>query len=358
MDIPLNLTDFGQTLRNRRHQLGLTLDALAHTTGISKPYLSNIETGRCSGPPSPEKLTSLAAALQLDGIRLLEQADWLRMPASIRQLLPDEPPRRADGSINLDALLHLFGPGTTQSLAAAAAAKPPIQRPIAAADLQAVPLARIPLINRVAAGKPSEYTDLDYPVGVADAYVSAPAVTPDSIPAAKTPADPKIQTDSDMFALRITGDSMEPLYRHGDIVVFSARETPCDGDDCLVRLDAQENFSTTFKRIQFIQDAAAGTSGQVHLVPLNSAHATRTVNRESITGIYPALWRISPAPRAKDSRGAGGKRRARFPAPKTPPADNSPMPPPTPPPALALDDSASATGPVSAATSKMAIEFD
>lgn len=358
MDIPLNLTDFGQALRNRRHQLGLTLDALAHTTGISKPYLSNIETGRCSGPPSPEKLTSLAAALQLDGIRLLEQADWLRMPASIRQLLPDEPPRRADGSINLDALLHLFGPGATQSLTAAAAAKPSIQRPIAAADMQAVPLARIPLINRVAAGKPSEYTDLDYPVGVADAYVSAPAVTSDSIPTAKTPADPKIQTDSDMFALRITGDSMEPLYRHGDIVVFSARETPCDGDDCLVRLDAQENFSTTFKRIQFVQDAAAGTSGQVHLVPLNSAHATRTVNRESITGIYPALWRISPAPRAKDSRGAGGKRRIQRQAPMKPRTEPSTAPASAPSPAPVSGNSASPVPPDSEATSRVALEFD
>jgi SOS-response transcriptional repressor LexA len=360
MDIPLNLADFGQALRQRRNQLGLTLDALAQTTGISKPYLSNIETGRIAGPPSADKLTSMAAALQLDGARLLEQADWLRMPASIRQLLPAEPPRRADGSINLDALLHTLGPGTAQSLAAATTAKPPIQRPIAAADLQAVSLAQIPLINRVAAGKASEYTDLDYPVGVADAYVSAPAATPDSLTAAKTPAGPQGPADSDMFALRITGDSMEPLYQHGDIVVFSARETPCDGDDCLVRLDAVENFSTTFKRVHFAQDATSGTAEQVRLVPLNPAHATRSVARESITGMYPAVWRVSPAPRAKD--GVGGKRRSQRQAPMKPRAERSAgpalAPSPAPESAPASGDSASPVPPDSEATSKVALEFD
>jgi transcriptional regulator with XRE-family HTH domain len=352
MNILQNLDDFGQALRNRRHELGLTLDVLAQATGISKPYLSNIETGRISGPPSAEKLTSLAAALQLDKANLLERADWLRMPDSMRKLLPAELPRRADGSINLDAVLYAFGPKTTPDRAAVDVAQPPQALPATGADLQAVPLAHIPLINRVAAGKPSEYTDLDYPVGVADAYLPAPAPpvnSPTSAPARTSPAE-----DSGMFALRITGDSMEPLYRHGDIVVFSARETPADGDDCLVRLDAQENFSTTFKRVHFLADTVPGTSDQVQLVPLNSMHATRNIAREHITGLYPAVWRISPAPRARDGAGGGGKRRSKRPAPEKSPAENSPPPPATP----APGDFQSTAKPDSAATSRVAIEFD
>ena len=33
---------------------------------------------------------------------------------------------------------------------------------------------RIPVINKVAAGYPAEFTDLDYPLNVADEYVDAP----------------------------------------------------------------------------------------------------------------------------------------------------------------------------------------
>src|SRR4051812_40348866 len=52
---PASLASFGAALRRRREGLGLTLDALARATGISKPYLSNIETARAPGPPSEEK---------------------------------------------------------------------------------------------------------------------------------------------------------------------------------------------------------------------------------------------------------------------------------------------------------------
>ncbi len=352
MDMPQNLADFGQALRNCRHELGLTLDALAQATGISKPYLSNIETGRISGPPSAEKLTSLAAALHLEESELLERADWLRMPDSMRKLLPARPPRRADGSINLDAVLHALSPDTTPAQAAATGTKPPLHRPSDGADLQAVLLATIPLINRVAAGKASEYTDLDYPVGVADAYIPAPAPPTNSIPAAPARTSPAAPEPSGMFALRITGDSMEPLYRHGDIVVFSARETPGDGDDCLVRLDAQENFATTFKRVEFFGGESPENAAQVRLVPLNTAHATRSVARERITGLYPAVWRISPAPRAKDV--GGRKRRAGRPAPVKPLAEDSPGSAAAPPPG----DSASPAMPDSAATRRVELEFD
>ena len=46
----------GPKLRRQRRRLGLTLDDLAGRTSISKPYLSLIETGRVTNPPSDEKL--------------------------------------------------------------------------------------------------------------------------------------------------------------------------------------------------------------------------------------------------------------------------------------------------------------
>lgn len=347
MDKTLNLEDFGQGLRKRRQELGVTLDELAKTTGISKPYISNIETARTPGPPSAEKLVRLAEALQLDSSQLLQQADWLRTPISIRNLLPAQPPRRADGSINLDAVLDAFA-GDKAQAAAAVTGGALTGWLTEGAGLQAVPLVRIPLINRVAAGKASEYTDMDYPAGVADAYIAGPAAPPEAV-ADATPG-PATAGNSGLFALRITGNSMEPLYQHGDIVVFSDHETPREGDDCLVRLDARENFSTTFKRVYFSGDEKDEGVQQVRLVPLNTAHPTRSVARERITGMYPALWRVSPAPRAKDGGGLASKSRSRRDGAAKPRAADVPAAPPAP--------SAPASAAGATATSRVAIEFD
>ena len=161
-------------------------------------------------------------------------------------------------------------------------------------EFQFPALIQVPLINRVAAGAPAEFTDLDYPAGIADEYVPAP---PPDAPADQTPqgADPY----AGMFALRVEGDSMSPQYLPGDIIVLSSVDTPADGDDCLVRLDEQDNFATTFKRIYFVnaQGNPASDSGHVQLCPLNPRHAKRIVAREHITSLHPAIWKITPTPR-------------------------------------------------------------
>ena len=66
----------------------------------------------------------------------------------------------------------------------------------------------VPVINRVAAGYPHHFTDLDYPPSVADEYVRCPDVH-----------------DTQAFATRVVGDSMEPRFHEGDIVIF-APNTP------------------------------------------------------------------------------------------------------------------------------------
>jgi repressor LexA len=214
-----SLPEFGELLRSLRHTRSMTLDQLAQATGISKPYLSNIETARLAGPPSPEILTRLEDALGVTDGTLLGLADWLRTPDSIRRLMSAPPtdtsPRHSSGVVNLDLLLN--------------------------------------------AGKSS--------------------------------------ADQNLFAQRIEGDSMAPEYRAGDIVVLSAAQTPHSGSDCLVRLDEPENFSTTFRRIYFVDPAGkpADEGSLVQLVPLNSAHTTRTVRRTQITGLFPAVWKITPA---------------------------------------------------------------
>src|SRR6187549_819242 len=77
----------GPKLRKQRRRLGLTLDELAGRTGISKPYLSLIETGRVPNPPSDEKLKRLEQSLGFPSGELLTQAHLHRTPKDVRAML-------------------------------------------------------------------------------------------------------------------------------------------------------------------------------------------------------------------------------------------------------------------------------
>src|SRR5512142_507509 len=77
----------GVKLRRQRRRLGLTLDELAGRTGISKPYLSLIETGRVPNPPSDEKLRRLEQTLGFTSGELIGQAHLQRTPRDVRAVL-------------------------------------------------------------------------------------------------------------------------------------------------------------------------------------------------------------------------------------------------------------------------------
>src|SRR5213083_2877590 len=77
----------GVKLRRQRRRLGLTLDELAGRTGISKPYLSLIETGRVPNPPSDEKLRRLEQTLGFGAGELITQAHLQRTPRDVRAVL-------------------------------------------------------------------------------------------------------------------------------------------------------------------------------------------------------------------------------------------------------------------------------
>jgi phage repressor protein C with HTH and peptisase S24 domain len=131
-------------------------------------------------------------------------------------------------------------------------------------SVRAVLPLEIPLINKVAAGYPAGFTDLGYPARVADEYVRAPDVS-----------------DPDAFAARVVGDSMEPDYRAGDIVVFSPSVEVRSGMDCFVRLEP--DHESTFKRVFF--EGEAGEE-MIRIVALNTRYAERVVERERVAGLY------------------------------------------------------------------------
>src|SRR5688572_14994737 len=84
---PLGMDSLGTKLRRQRRRLGLTLDELAGQTGISKPYLSLIETGRVPNPPSDEKLRRLEQTLGFGAGELITQAHLQRTPRDVRAVL-------------------------------------------------------------------------------------------------------------------------------------------------------------------------------------------------------------------------------------------------------------------------------
>jgi phage repressor protein C with HTH and peptisase S24 domain/DNA-binding XRE family transcriptional regulator len=258
-------------IRARRKEIGLTLDQLARSVECTKGYLSTIENERRAHPPSRALLEKLERALRMEPGRLVRAGVWQSTPEDVRrQVLDLETDRhiakrladllRYEGidklhrSGELKRLVNRFAPereGEGETLASVAL---PMQ---------------VPVINKVAAGYPREFTDLGYPPRIADDYVSVPDVQ-----------------DPDAFAARVVGDSMEPTYREGDIVVFSPMCDTPDGADCFIRLERDDE--TTFKRVYFSKEE--GDREVIRLQPLNSAYEARVVEREAVSGLYAAMY--------------------------------------------------------------------
>jgi repressor LexA len=276
------MDSLGTKLRRQRRRLGLTLDDLAGRTRISKPYLSLIETGRVPNPPSDEKLRRLEQVLGFPTGELLSQAHIQRTPRDVRAVLAkllqqgtaarglatsngNGKTTHANGNahpsvsdtapINLD---DIFLNGMLQEMVEQSSG-----------NVEQVATNAVPVINRVSAGYPRDFTDLSYPKGVADDYVGCPDVH-----------------DKDAFATRVHGDSMMPKYREGDIVIFSPAAGPKSGDDCFVRFD---DGQTTFKRVFFENDEAG--SPAIRLQPRNERYRPQTVPSERVTGLYKAMYR-------------------------------------------------------------------
>ena len=74
----------GEIIRKQREEEQLTQDQVAARAGISKPYLSNIETDRIKNPPSDGVLERLEAELGFPTGQLRKLAHMARTPMDIR----------------------------------------------------------------------------------------------------------------------------------------------------------------------------------------------------------------------------------------------------------------------------------
>jgi len=249
----------GQIIRKKREQMNLTLDEVGARIGFSKPYLSTIETGKVKNPPSDELLAKLEKVLHFEPGVLLHIAHLERVPPDVRQqyesteaenkkwrqfirnIINQKPDAARLGNLLDDYALRTEP--DTDSLSAGRL---------------------VPVINKVSAGYPTDFNDLDYPVGIADDYVRCPDLH-----------------DPNAFAVRVVGDSMEPRFSEGDIVIFSPAAEVHNGDDCFVRFATPHE--TAFKRVFFESD------NQVRLQPRNDNYAPMVVDGSRINGLYRAV---------------------------------------------------------------------
>ncbi len=249
----------GQIIRQKRERLGLTLDEVSGRSGFSKPYLSTIETEKVKNPPSDELLKKLENILEFEQGLLLHIAHIERLPTDIRQ---EYESAEAENQKWRQIIKNIIDrkPGASELDVLLAAGRLDIgqtKNSLAAGRL-------VPIINKVAAGYPADFNDLDYPAGVADDYVRCPDVH-----------------DPNAFAVRVVGDSMEPKFLEGDIVIFSPAAEVRNGDDCFIRFAMPHE--TTFKRVFF------EAKNKVRLQPRNEKYPPAIMDGKRINGMYRAV---------------------------------------------------------------------
>lgn len=251
----------GQILREKRERMNLTLDDVSSRVGFSKPYLSTIETGKVKNPPSDELLTKLERVLEFERGLLLHIAHMERLPSDIRQRYEStESENQKWREFAKNLVENKVSQNKVKSLLAKRKLNIKQTKPSIAAGRA------VPVINKVAAGYPTDFDDLDYPVGIADDYIRCPDLH-----------------DPNAFAVRVVGDSMEPKFHAGDIVVFSPAAEVRNGDDCFIRFAMPHE--TTFKRVFFEAD------NKVRLQPRNEKYSPSIVEGKRINGLYRAIIR-------------------------------------------------------------------
>jgi phage repressor protein C with HTH and peptisase S24 domain len=248
----------GPKIRKQRRRLGLTLDELSGRASISKPYLSLIETGRVANPPSDEKLQRLEQTLGFATGELLTQAHLHRTPSDLRAVLEKMLARSLNSGHEPLDLGAAYLAGDLHRLADAPIGI--VERPT---------IASVPVINRAAAGYPTDFTDLSYPQRTSHTYVSCPEIA-----------------DEKAFAICVHGDTMAPHYHERDIVIIAPSLPARLGDDCFIHFTSGR---TTFVQA-FLQTHPKDRNQIIRLQPRNRKYRPLLINRDQIAGLYRAVY--------------------------------------------------------------------
>ncbi|SFK21474.1 S24 family peptidase [Falsiroseomonas stagni] len=123
---------------------------------------------------------------------------------------------------------------------------------------------RIPLIGLAQAGGEGYFDDGGYPVGGGWDEISVPDVP-----------------DPNAYALEISGESMEPVFRDGDVVIVSPGAPVRRGDRVVVRTRAGEVMAK-----QLLRQSAR----RVELASLNPAHPNYSFDLSELAWMHRIVW--------------------------------------------------------------------
>jgi len=137
----------------------------------------------------------------------------------------------------------------------------PALRPVA---MGAAPASTIPLIGSAQAGASGYFDDAGYPCGGAWDEIPFPGTG-----------------DPHAYALEVSGDSMEPLYRDGDMVIVSPAASVRRGDRVVVK---------TVEGEVMVKQLLRQTAKRIDLASLNPAHPDRSFATEEVAWMARILW--------------------------------------------------------------------
>ena len=123
---------------------------------------------------------------------------------------------------------------------------------------------RIPLIGLAQAGGEGYFDDGGYPVGGSWDEISVPEVG-----------------DPTAYALEIAGDSMDPVYRDGDVVIISPAAPVRRGDRVVVRSQRGEVMAKELLR---------QSARRIELRSLNPAHPNYGFDLPEIAWMHRIVW--------------------------------------------------------------------
>ncbi len=122
----------------------------------------------------------------------------------------------------------------------------------------------VQLIGLAQAGNDGYFDDAGFPVGAGWDAIRFPGLEGESV-----------------YALEITGNSMEPVYREGDRVIVAPNAQVRRGDRVIVKTIEGEILAKTLGRM---------TDSKVELISANPDYPVRETNREQISWIARILW--------------------------------------------------------------------
>lgn len=127
-----------------------------------------------------------------------------------------------------------------------------------------MPARAVPLIGFAEAGAGGYFDDGGFPAGEGWDGIAFPSLN-----------------DDHAYALEISGQSMEPAYRDGDIIVVSPSSPIRRGDRVVVRTRSGEVMAKELKR---------RTAKSIELKSLNAQHPDRTLAVSDVLSIARILW--------------------------------------------------------------------